>query len=235
VRCALPPHNTDSLRVQVKVANETYDENARLRDVSEGAHIAIPADDRAICARGCSCEPIHRVNHGGKTMGTKDNTFIYVATYPDEIAAKADYQVVKDLRAGGLIGSYDAAIVTKDPDGKVHANKDETATRHGAWWGVAAGAAVGVLFPPAILGAAAAGGAIGGVSGHLAKGLSRSSVKQLGDFIDPGHAGLVVVGEGKVEEAIESAITRAEKQTAEELGVDPKDIDRALQQAMKEM
>ncbi len=79
-------------------------------------------------------------------MSETDSTFIYVATYPDEDAARADYQVVKDLRAGGLVGSYDAAIVTKDASGKVHVNKDETATRHGAWWGIAAGAAVGVLF-----------------------------------------------------------------------------------------
>ena len=168
-------------------------------------------------------------------MSATDTTFIYVATYPDEAAAQADYQVVKDLRAEGLVGSYDAAIVTKDASGKVHANKDETATRHGAWWGIAAGAAVGVLFPPAILGAAAAGGAIGGVSGHLAKGMSRSGVKELGDFIDPGQAGLVVVGESKVEEAVQHAVTRAEKETAEELGVNPKDIDRAVQDAIKEM
>jgi len=168
-------------------------------------------------------------------MAQTDTTFIYVATYPNETAAQADYQVVKDLRAGGLVGSYDAAIVTKDASGKVHANKDETATRHGAWWGIAAGAALGVLFPPSVLGAAAVGGAIGGVSGHLAKGMSRSGVKELGDFIDPGQAGLVVVGESKVEEAIQNAVTRAEKETAEELGVDPKDIDRALQEAMKEM
>ncbi len=168
-------------------------------------------------------------------MSATDTTFIYVATYPDEAAARADYQVVKDLRAGGLVGSYDAAIVTKDASGEVHANKDETATRHGAWWGIAAGAAVGVLFPPSILGAAAAGGVIGGVSGHLAKGMSRSEVKELGDFIDPGQAGLVVVGEGKVEEAIQNAVTRAEKETAEELGVNPKDIDRALKEATEEM
>ena len=68
-----------------------------------------------------------------------------------------------------------------DLKGKVHENKDETATRHGAWWGVAAGAAVGVLFPPSVLVSAAAGGVIGGVSGHLAKGMSRSRAKDLGD------------------------------------------------------
>jgi uncharacterized membrane protein len=164
-----------------------------------------------------------------------DGTFIYVATYPDEIAARDDYQVVKGLHAGGLVGSYDAAVITKDAAGKVHENKDETATRHGAWWGVAAGAAVGVIFPPAILATAAVGGVVGGVSGHLARGMSRSRAKYLGDFIDPGQAGLIVVGESKVEDAVQKAVTKADKETAEELGVDPEDIHKTLQQAVGNM
>lgn len=168
-------------------------------------------------------------------MGDSDTTFLFVATYPDEASAQDDYQVVKDLHARGLVGSYDAALVTKDLNGKVHENKDETATRHGAWWGVAAGAAVGAIFPPAVLGAAAVGGVVGGVSGHLAKGMSRSQAKQMGDFIDPGEAGLIVVGESRIREAVQKAVTRAEKQMAEELGVSSKDIDRTLQQTIGQM
>jgi uncharacterized membrane protein len=169
------------------------------------------------------------------TMAKDNDTFIYVATYPNEIAAQDDYQIIKGLHEQGMVGSYDAAVVTKDANGKVHANKDETATRHGAWGGVAAGAALGLIFPPSILASAAVGGVVGGVSGHLAKGMSRSSVKELGDFIDPGHAGLVVIGETKIMGEIQDSVTQAEKETAEELGVDPKDIDRAMQAAMKEM
>ena len=168
-------------------------------------------------------------------MAKADGTFIYVATYPDEGAARGDYQVVKDLHASGLVGAYDAAVVTKDVKGKVHENKDETATRHGAWWGVAAGAAVGVIFPPAVLATAAAGGVIGGVSGHLAKGMPRSTAKDLGEFIDPGEAGLVVVGETKIRQAVQKAVTHAEKEIAEELDTDPKEIDKTLQQAMRDM
>ena len=168
-------------------------------------------------------------------MSESGSTFVLVATYPDEMAAREDYRVVKDAHAAGLVGSYDAAVITKDAAGKVHENKDETATRHGAWWGIAAGAAVGVIFPPAVLGAAAVGGVIGGVSGHLTRGMSRSDAKALGDFIDPGQAGLVVIGESKVEAAIERAVTRAEKQTARELDVSPKDVDRILQEAVREM
>jgi uncharacterized membrane protein len=168
-------------------------------------------------------------------MSQSHSTFVLVATYPDEVAAREDYQVVKEAHAAGLVGSYDAAVITKDASGKIHENKDETATRHGAWWGVAAGAALGVLFPPSVLGAAAVGGVVGGVSGHLAKGMSRARAKELGDLIDPGEAGLIVVGESKVEEAIQKAVTRAEKETAEDLGVDPKDIDKTLERSLREM
>jgi uncharacterized membrane protein len=168
-------------------------------------------------------------------MSRSDGTFILVATYPDELAAREDYEVVKEAHKEGLVGSYDAAVITKDVTGKVHENKDETSTRHGAWWGVAAGAAVGVLFPPSILGAAAVGGVIGGVSGHLAKGMSRSQAKELGDFIGPGEAGLLVVGEAKIEQALAKSIRRAEKQTAREIDVNPKDVDRVMEDAIRGM
>ncbi|HET6503476.1 MAG TPA: DUF1269 domain-containing protein [Amycolatopsis sp.] len=168
-------------------------------------------------------------------MSESSGTFILVATYPDEAAAQLDYRAVKDAHTAGLVGSYDAAVVTKDMRGKIHQNKDETATRKGAWWGAAAGAAVGLIFPPAVLGAAAVGGAIGGISGHLAKGMSRSDAEALGDLIDPGEAGLVVVGESKVQPAIRNAVTGAEKKAAKDLDVDPKDVDKTLETAVKEM
>jgi uncharacterized membrane protein len=168
-------------------------------------------------------------------MSGSSSTFVLVATYPDEAAAQDDYRVIKDAHARGVVGSYDAAVVTKDARGKVHENKDETATRKGAWWGAAAGAAVGLIFPPSILAGAATGAAVGAISGHLAKGMSRSDAQQLGDFIDPGQAGLVVVGENKVEDAIKKAVAGAEKQTAKDLGVDPKDIDKTLKETIREM
>jgi hypothetical protein len=47
--------------------------------------------------------------------------------------------------------------------------------------------------------------------------------------------GLIVVGESTVEGAIQEAVTRAEKETAEQLDVRPRDIDKTLQQAVKGM
>ena len=161
-------------------------------------------------------------------MAKPDAVFIYIGTYPSEGAARADYDIVKDLHAVGAVGTYDAAVITKDDAGKVHVNKDEMATRHGAWGGAAAGAAVGLFFPPAIIGTAIVGAAVGGISGHLWRGMSRADVKELGEVIDDGQAALVVVGESNVEQALDKAALKAEKHAAKQLHVDPKDIDRAV-------
>jgi uncharacterized membrane protein len=166
-------------------------------------------------------------------MAKADAVFLYLGTYPSEAAARSDYDVVKDLHAVGAVGSYDAAVVTKDASGKVHVNKDEMATRHGGWGGAAAGAVVGILFPPAILASAAVGGAIGGVGGHLWRGMSRSDVKELGDVIDAGEAALLIVGESTIEEAIDKADLKAEKHVAKEINANAKEVDKEIKEAAK--
>jgi uncharacterized membrane protein len=168
-------------------------------------------------------------------MAKPESVFIYIGTYLDEAAAGDDYQIIKDLHSAGAVGTYDAAVVTKDYDGKVHVNKDEMATRHGAWGGVAVGAVVGILFPPSIIGTAAVGAAVGGVSGHLWRGMSRADIKEFGEVIDEGTAALVVVGESKIEQAVDKAALKAEKHVAKELDVKPSDIDAAIREAAGEM
>jgi uncharacterized membrane protein len=164
-------------------------------------------------------------------MAKPESVFIYIGTYPDEAQARADYRVVKELHSGGVVGTYDAAVVTKDDKGKVHVNKDEMATRHGAWGGAAVGGVIGLLFPPSIIGTALVGAAIGGVSGHLWRGMSRADVKEFGELIDAGQAALLVVGESKVQQAIDKAALKAEKHIAKQLNVSPKDIDTAVREA----
>jgi uncharacterized membrane protein len=168
-------------------------------------------------------------------MAKPDAVFIYIGTYPSKGAARADYDIVKDLHAAGAVGTYDAAVVTKDDAGKVHVNKDEMATRHGAWGGAAVGAVVGILFPPSIIGTAIVGAAVGGVGGHLWRGMSRADVKEFGDIIDEGQAALVIVGESKFEQAVQKAELKAEKHVAKELNVSAKDVDTAVQEAAGEL
>ena len=168
-------------------------------------------------------------------MAKADGVFIYVGTYPDELSARDDYEIVKDLHAAGAVGTYDASVVTKDDDGKVHVNKDETSTRHGAWGGAAVGAVVGILFPPSLIGSAIVGAGVGGIGGHLWKGMSRSDVKEFGELIDTGEAALVIVGESTIEAALDKADLKAAKHVAKQLDVSSKDIDQAVQEAAKEV
>ena len=168
-------------------------------------------------------------------MSKTDGVFIFIGTYASEVDARADYDIVKDLHAIGAVGTYDAAVVTKDDAGKVHVNKDETTTRHGAWGGAGVGALVGILFPPSIIGSALVGAAIGGISGHLWKGMSRADVKEFGDAIDSGEAALVIVGETTIQATLEKAELKAKKRVAKELELDKGKIDEAVQAAAKQI
>src|SRR4029077_2441527 len=111
---------------------------------------------------------------------------------------------VKDLHTKAhLIDAYDAAVVERRADGKVKiTKKHETPTRVGGVLGGGAGLATGLviaLFPFAAIGGGllavhAGGGAVlGSVAGQAAAGMSRKDLKELGEHLDAGQAGLVVV------------------------------------------
>jgi uncharacterized membrane protein len=146
--------------------------------------------------------------------------------------AEADYDTLLDLHADKLVGTHDVAIIIKDAQGRIHIDKHEKPTQHGAWGGVAVGALVGVLFPPSVLGAAVVGGVIGG---HLKKGMSRDSAKELGDLLERGQAALIVIGESRLEEQLNNWLTRAEKSVEKEIEADSKEFKKELERAEKEM
>jgi uncharacterized membrane protein len=160
--------------------------------------------------------------------------FVYAATYAERADAEADYDALLDLHAAKLVGTYDVALITKDTDGKVHVMKHEKPTQHGAWTGIAVGAVVGVLFPPSVIAGAAVGGVAGGVIGHVRKGMSRGDAKELGELLVEGQAALIVVGESRLEEQLDKALTRAEKSIEKELETDAKEFERELKEAEKE-
>lgn len=161
--------------------------------------------------------------------------FIYAATYGSAEDAWADYDTLLELHAEKLVGTYDVAVISKDLDGKVHVNKHEKPTQHGAWGGIAVGALVGVLFPPSVIGAAAVGGLVGGIGGHFRKGISRGDAKELGELLDADEAVLIVIGESRIEEQLDKALTRALKSIEKEVDADSKELQRELEAAEKEM
>ena len=165
------------------------------------------------------------------------DTFIaYVGVYDNVSDADADYALVKDLHTKeNLIDSYDAAVIERRADGKVKiTKKHETPTRAGGVLGGGVGLATGLvvaLFPFAAIGgglllATTAGGAVlGAVAGHAAAGMSRHDLKELGEHLDAGQAGLVVVGVSDMGAKIERAMKKAKKLEAKELKADTAEIE----------
>jgi uncharacterized membrane protein len=168
-------------------------------------------------------------------MAKTDGIFIYIGTYPDEAAAHVDYESVKAVLAEGELATYDAAVIIKDEHGKVHVNKDETTTRRGGWGGVAAGALVGIIFPPSIIATTLIGGAIGGIGGHLWRGMSRGDIKELGDLIDGNQAALLIIGKSIIEDAVSKASLKPEKHVSKELTASAESLGKAIQEAAEEV
>jgi uncharacterized membrane protein len=166
-----------------------------------------------------------------------DTLIAYVGVYADVADAEADYEAVHDLHTeAGLIDAYDAAVVERRDDGKVKiAKKHETPTRVGGVLGGGIGLATGLvvaLFPFAAVGggllaATTGGGAIlGAVAGHAAAGMSRDDLKELGEHLDKGQAGLVVVAVSDMGAKVERAMERAAKLEEKELKADSAEIER---------
>jgi uncharacterized membrane protein len=171
-----------------------------------------------------------------------DTFMVYVGVYPGVDPAEADYQLVKDLhREAGLIDAYDAAVLERKADGKTKiVKKHETPTRVGGVLGGGFGLATGLavaLFPFAAIGggllaATTAGGTIlGAVAGHAAAGMSRRDLKELGEYLDEGQAGLVVVAVSDMGAKVERAMRNAQKTTSKEIKVDPAEIEQDAKSA----
>ena len=159
--------------------------------------------------------------------------FLYAALYDDVAAAEADYEAVFDLHALGAIGTFDSAVIRKDEEGKVRVTKTEKPTQHGAWTGAAVGALVGIIFPPAVIGSAIVGAGAGGLTGHLAKGLSRGDLKELGEELEGGTAAVIVIGESKIEEQLEKAVQHSVKLIEKQIDADAEELKREIEAAAK--
>lgn len=166
-----------------------------------------------------------------------DTLMVYAGVYDSVSGAEADYELVKDLHTeAGLIDGYDAAVIERREDGKVKiVKKHETPTRVGGVLGGGVGLATGLvvaLFPFAAIGggllaATAGGGALlGAVAGHAAAGMSRGDLKELGETLDAGQAGLVVVAVSDMGAKVERAMKHAAKLQEKELKADTAEIER---------
>jgi uncharacterized membrane protein len=162
--------------------------------------------------------------------------FMYAGEYEDVDDAKADLKALKELHREHVVGTYDAAVLTKNEEGKVKiVDKTEKPTQHGGWAGLAAGAAIGLIFPPSILVSGLVGAGAGALIGHLRGGMSNSDLKEVGEMLDDSEAALIVVGEATVERAVEEATRHAnrhaKREMKKEVRADAKEMEKAIDEA----
>jgi uncharacterized membrane protein len=161
----------------------------------------------------------------------KGTVHLCVGIYDRLETAEGDYADLKRLHGEGLVGAYDAAVVARQADGTIAVVERKKETARGAWTGLGIGAVAGLLFPPAIVGAALVGGVAGGLVGKAREGLSKTDAEELGAALKGDEVALAVVGDVALFERLEQILPRASRRIAKELDLTKEDLGRAMQEA----
>jgi len=136
---------------------------------------------------------------------------LLVADFSDTSMAWEAYEALKSVEDGRTVEIEGVVVVNRSAEGKLEVQKaTDHSTKSGLKWGVVGGIALGVIFPPSILGSAAVVGSAGALAGKLRQRHHHSELEQqLEDAIPPGHSGLLALvsdpGAVKIREALERA------------------------------
>ncbi len=117
---------------------------------------------------------------------------LIVMTFDGETTAQTVRDQVRDLQRGGRIQLQDAAVLTRDADGKVQQHNEVSRdTKVGTGVGAFLGLLVGFMFPVAGIALGAAGGAA--VGSMLANGVDKKFRKEVEESLKPGGSALFLV------------------------------------------
>jgi uncharacterized membrane protein len=107
------------------------------------------------------------------------------------------------------------AVITKDENGQLEVQRHDSTTKHLAWTGVAIGAALMVVCPPAGIAAVAAGAGagagIGAWVGHFWNQIPKEEIQELGNLLADGESGIFVVTVNPKSTDIAPLLMHAEK------------------------
>ena len=169
---------------------------------------------------------------------TEKPLIAFIATYDEVADARQDYEEVKQAHDHGFIGEYDAAIVWKNDRGTIEIDSvSEEASRKWLWAGLGVGALIGLMFPPSILASSAIGALAGAIVGKFRDGIAQDDLELMSDALSGDNAALVVVGEGRVAEALQqigAKLDASHKQIEVTLSPDAAVAAQQLQEAIAE-
>ncbi len=153
---------------------------------------------------------------------------LFVGRYPNVVDATCDFDLIWEDRSEKFTTTFDAAVVERDAEGDVHVvKKVEVPARMGGWTGFLVGAALAVVFPPAVV-TIPATAALGALAGHFARGMSREDVRAIGELLEESCAALVVVVASSHADGVRTRIGRAERLEERELPASARELDIAL-------
>ena len=164
-------------------------------------------------------------------------TTLFVADFDDTGTAWEAYEALKAIEDGRTVAIDGVVVVKRDSEGKLEIQKaTDHSTKRGMKWGLVGGAALGLIFPPTIIGSAAALGAGGAALGKARQLHHKIQLeKDLEDTIAPGHSGIValVSDPGAVE--IRKALAAADAMVEAAIDdVAAKDIKAMAEEAEKD-
>lgn len=148
-----------------------------------------------------------------KIAGVTDGAYtLLVADFADTESAWRAYEDLKSVEQEGTVDIEGVVVVRRGDDGKVDVQKaTDHSTRSGLAWGVVGGIALGVVFPPTVLGSAAVVGAGGAAVGKLRQRHHRAELaSELESAIAVGHSGIVALVSDPAAVKIRKALDRAD-------------------------
>jgi uncharacterized membrane protein len=138
---------------------------------------------------------------------------LMAASFSDTTKADQCLDQLKKMEKTGAIDLIDAAVLVKQPDGKLKINEiKELTPKKGRRRGAIIGGVFGAIFPPSILISAVAGAVAGGALGRFTdQGMDNEQLKSIGDDLKPGQSAIIAIVEDKWVENFTSAMAGYDK------------------------
>lgn len=142
------------------------------------------------------------------TKDEQKNVHLMAAVYADRDSGKVILDMLEKMHRADNIDLIDAALVTKNSEGKLHV--EETAdltTRKGAKRGALILGMVGLIFPPSFIASVVAGGGLGALAGKLRDtGIKKDEMREIATRLDTGNAAVIAMAGAESVKAIEGAL-----------------------------
>jgi uncharacterized membrane protein len=170
----------------------------------------------------------------GMRMDASTPLVLGVATYSSKSGAETDFNTIWGAKHEGEYDHMAVAVLTKDSHGQLEVDRHDSTAKHLAWGGALLGAALTIVAPPVGVGVLAASGATagaGGIVGHFHHNIPKDTVRQMGDLLDAGESGLMVVAVNHKGSDIEPLLSNATKKIV--VDTPAGDLESAYNEALK--